>query len=303
MRKFKWHAALGLSLGFGTGLALLGGAEPLWACSSCGSGGADPVVLNPSEQQKLYLGLSHQFGYRDIDARGEERSSYGPNQKTSLEAAFAQRLSPALFGSAVVNYAQQSRDGRSASGWGDISVNLRYTALQPSMLEAALPQVQILANHRFAVGRSIHDARRDHYLDVFGAGYAESAAGIDLWWGMLPVVGGASFIYGVPHEKSTEAGDILPGQVQKAILTVGVMPRPDFKLLSGVVAEKRAGTKLDGQLQEDSERHSQDLFFTAETLRAEGDNARFILSRKAAIGSAKNSSRAWSLTLAWMRSL
>lgn len=290
----------------GAFLSLLGGLflEPrAAACSSCGSGGADPLVLNPSEGRKVYLGLSHQWAFRDLTAAGEERSSYGPASKSILELAFAQRISSSLFGSAVVDYVSNRREGETKNGWGDASLNLRYTALQPSMLESSLPQVQLLVNHRFAVGRSIHDAQQDHYLDVFGAGFAETAAGVDLWWGMLPMVGGASFIYSVPYEKSTEAGAIHVGRMQKLILTTGFMPEPEIKFLFGLVAERRSGTELDGALQPDSDRRSQDLFFTIETLRPEADNLRFILSRKGALGDAKNTSRFWSATLAWMRPL
>ncbi len=273
------------------------------ACSSCGSGGADPVVLNPSESQKFYLGLSHQWGFREVDAKGEERRSYGPKSKDLVELAFAQRLSPALFGSLVIDYARNERDGQTASGWGDCSANLRYTILQPSMLDPLLPQIQLLLNHRLAIGRSIFDAKKEHYLDVFGAGYAETAPGIDVWWGMLPLVGGASFIYGIPSAKEIDSGSLKMGHVQKGIVTVGYMPNPSFKVLTGVVSERRQGTELDGQLQPDSDRRSNDVFLTVETLRVEQDNLRFILSRKAAWGEVKNTTRGWSTTLAWMRAL
>ena len=282
---------------------LLTQSKLAWACSSCGSGGADPVILNPSEQRKFYLGLNHQNSFQDIDLRGQVRASYGPQTKTQMEVAWAERLRPQLFGSIVLGYAYNRRAPDTASGLGDGTINLRYTVWQPSMLEPWLPQLQFMVSHRFGLGRSVYESKREHYLDVFGAGFDETSLGFDSWWGMNALVGGVSFIYSQPWEENTEAGAIRVGAAQKLIVSVGAMPWPECKLLTGMVREQRLATRLDGEAQAESDRLAGDAFFSAETLIPEGDNVRLIVSRKAALGRLKNTSRAWSYTLAWMRTL
>jgi hypothetical protein len=284
-------------------LGLLLQSRPLVACSSCGSGGADPLVLNPSESQKIYLGLGLQHGFEDFDGQGIERANFGAERKWASEVAFAQRLSSRLFGSAVTGFGFNQKHSRQQNGQADSSLNLRFTALQPSMVETLWPQVQLILSHRFATGRSIQESKKESYLDVFGAGYDETYLGTDIWWGMLPVMFGGSYLYGVPVESNTPNGRLKVGRLQRAILTVGALVQPEVKLIGGAIGERRGGGELDGILQTDSDRRTQDVFVTLETLYPEGDNWRFTLTRKAAFGELKNASRFWGLTAAWMRTL
>lgn len=273
------------------------------ACSSCGSGGADPVILNPNEKQKFYLGLSHQDGIKDINPDGDAVKSYGPKVKESMDLAFAQRLHPKIFASAVVNFGRNVYGSDSAMQNGDITLNTRTTLLQQNIADPFIPQIQVMVGHRFAIARSIYDFRQDHMLDVFGAGYDETYVGADIWYGMSPVMFGGSVIFGFPEETDSPDGTIKPGRLQRMIATIGGMPWTEAKLIGGFIHEQRGGFQLDGADQDSSDRLSHDLFLTAETLYSEGSNYRLSLSRRAAFGENKTGVRVNVMTLAWMRPL
>ncbi|HET9239141.1 MAG TPA: hypothetical protein VFO10_17915 [Oligoflexus sp.] len=282
---------------------LLSAGRQAMACSSCGSGGADPVILNPYENHKLYLGLSHQSDFRDIDQHGTKRRSYGPQQKQSLDLAYAQRLTARAFVSAVTNFGRNAYQGQSEMQNGDASLHMRFNVVQPNIAEPWIPQLQLLVGHRFALGRSIYDQRRDHALDVFGAGYDETYLGADLWYGMSSIMFGGSLLFGRPDSATSEAGTVKPGPMQRAIATVGGMPIDAVKIIGGAIQEKREGFMLDGASQPDSDRLTHDLFLTMETLYPEGSNYRVTLNRRAAFGSNRNAVEATAITLAWMRAL
>lgn len=295
--------APGNMLGFMLLATLLLTGRQAWACSSCGSGGADPVILNPYENHKLYLGISQQSGFQDIDQNGDKRKSYGPRQKQSLDLAFAQRLMPRLFASAVANFGRNVYGSQSEMQNGDFTLNARATLVQPNIAEPLIPQIQVMAGHRFAMARSIYDQRREHGLDVFGAGYDETYLGTDIWYGMYSLMLGGSAIFGFPSSTDTDSGVVKPGRMQRLIGTLGGMAVEDVKLIGGFIHEQRGGFTLDGALQPDSDRLSHDLFLTMETLYAEGSNYRLTVNRRAAFGENRNAVEANAITLAWMRAL
>lgn len=282
---------------------LLNAGRQALACSSCGSGGADPVILNPYENHKLYLGLSSQSGFKDVDQHGKSRRSYGPEQKQSLDLAYAQRVTGRAFVSAVASFGRNQYDERSLMQNGDASLNARFNVIQPNMAEPWVPQLQILVGHRFALGRSIYESRRDYALDVFGAGYDESYLGADLWFGMSTIMFGGSVLLGRPDTASSDAGAIKPGPMQRWIGTVGGLVQEEIKLIGGVIQEKRGTFTLEGEKQPDSDRRTHDIFLTMETLYAEGSNYRVTLNQRAAWGQNRNAVEATVLTLAWMRAL
>lgn len=284
-------------------LALALQARPAFPCSSCGSGAADPVILNPMEKQKFYLGLAQQSSFKDIDSKGTVRRDIGPERKRQMEIAFAQRLTKDLFASLVSGVGSNQRGSRSETGVLDTSLNLRYTPLLQSMDEPWIPQLQLMLSHRFKTTRSVQDARKENYLDSFGAGYDETFYGVDVWFGMLPVLFGGSILRSYPWETKTQAGRLLFGEVQKEILTVGSMVTTEAKLIGGIVRERREGIKQDGHGLPNSDRVSHDLFLTFETLRPAADNFRLSLSRRASWGENRNATKLDSVTAAWMRTL
>ncbi len=270
------------------------------ACSSCGSGGADPVILTPSESRKLYLGLGVQAGFVDIDSRGETRKSSGPDQKWLAEIAYSQRLFSRLFGSLVADFGLNSKGAQHESGVGDVSLNLRSTLVQPTMIEPEIPQVQLIASRRFGLGRSVNDSQKEHYLDVFGAGNDEVFLGVDTWWGMFPVLFGFSYLHGIPEAEELSDGPLLQGKLHRGIVTAGYLVQPELKLIGGVVADQRGPSTLDDVEQAQSTRRSQNLFLTLESLHPEADNFRLTLTRRGAFGEQQNAAEAYGLTLAWM---
>jgi len=283
--------------------SLLMAGRQAWACSSCGSGGADPVILNPYENHKLYLGLSLQSGFQDVDQHGNRRKSYGPKQKQSVDIAFAQRLLPRMFMSAVANFGRNVHGSQSEVQNGDMTLNARVNLVQPNIAEPLIPQVQMMVGHRRAIARSIYDQRREFGLDVFGAGYDETYVGTDVWYGMSTIMVGGSLIFGFPESATTDAGSVNPGKMQRWIGTLGGLIREEVKLIGGVIQEQRGGFQLDGVDQPASDRMSHDLFATMETLYVEGSNYRLTFNRRSAFGENRNAVQANVVTLAWMRAL
>lgn len=284
-------------------LAFLTAGSDAYSCSSCGSGAADPLVLNPMEQRKFYLGLGQQTAFKDIDSRGEVRRDLGPERKRQLELALAQRLSPTLFASLVTGVGQNQRGSRQQMGALDTSLNFRYTPLLQTMAEPWLPQLQLLLSHRFKTTRSVLDAREENYLDSFGSGYNESFYGADVWWGMFPLLFGGSILRSYPWEVDSQAGRLLFGEVQKEILTIGAMLTPELKLTSGLIRERRASIEQDGAELPNSDRLAHDWFMTFETQRMALDNFRLSFSRKASWSDNRNATQLNSMTLAWLRIL
>jgi hypothetical protein len=277
---------------------------PARACSSCGSGAADPVILNPLEPGKFYLGLNLAEGFQTIDEQGDVRKDYGPDRKTKLELAYAHRLTSSLFVSLDTGLSENRKGTRTKTGMTDTTANLRWTAWLQDVTEPWIPQVQLVLSHRFQTTRSLQDSKELYNLDSFGAGYDETFAGADIWFGMLPILFGGSFLYSQPWEEDTRSGRLQVGPTQKWIGTVGFKPLESFKIISGLVQEKRGGIKLDGEASPvPSDKKSNDLFLTLETLRVEEDNVRFTFSKKAAFGDNRNASVSRSYTLAWMRTL
>lgn len=295
----KWSKAFiaALLLGLEAGPSAL-------ACSSCGSGAADPVILNPLERQKLYLGLSVASGFEDVDATGRRRQDYGPDRRSKWELAYAHRLNSSLFASLDTGMGENRKGARAMTGLTDTTVNLRWTALMQDVTEPWIPQLQLVFSHRFKTTRSLQDSVAEHNLDSFGAGYDESFVGADLWFGMMSWLGGASVLYSRPWEEATRSGRLLVGPTQKLIGTVGYKPIEAFKIIGGVVQERRGGITLDGlDSTVPSDKLSQDLFLTLESLRPEADNLRLSLNQKAAFGRNRNTSFARTYTLAWMKTL
>jgi hypothetical protein len=287
-------------------IALLGliSPSPAQGCSSCGSGAADPVILNPLEPAKLYIGLGLSEGFQTVDEQGDIRKDYGPDRKTKLELAYAHRLTPSVFVSLDTAVGENRKGSRSKTGMTDTTANLRWTALLQNVTEPWIPQVQLVLSHRFQTTRSLQDSKELYNLDSFGAGYDETFAGADVWFGMLPVLFGGSFLFSQPWAEETRSGRLQVGPTQKWIGTVGFKPMESYKIIGGAVHEKRGGITLDGEDSPvPSDKISHDLFLTLETMRVEDDNFRFTFSKKAAFGDNRNASIARSYTLAWMRTL
>lgn len=284
-------------------LSLVAGTSKLLACSSCGSGGADPVILNPNETGKFYLGLAQQSQFQDIDSHGDKQPSFGPKIKQTLDLAYAQRIHPRIFASAVFNFGRNLDDAGTDMQNGDVTLNTRTTLYLQNFAEPWLPQIQLLFSHRLAAGRSVQESQREHYRDVFGAGYDETYLGADLWCGMLPIMFGGSVLYGFPGRQETPSGLLQVGRMQRLIATFGTMPMAEFKVIGGLIHDQRGGSTLDGDDQPNSDKLSHDLFLTAETLLNEASNYRLTLARRAALLKNKNASAATVVTLAWQRAL
>ncbi|HYX32950.1 MAG TPA: hypothetical protein VE954_07530 [Oligoflexus sp.] len=296
----KWSNGLLLTLAIAAALRW----QPAWACSSCGSGAADPVILNPLEQRKFYLGMTLAHRFQAVDEQGQTRKDYGPDRKTKLELAYAHRLTSALFVSLDTGLGENRKGSRAKTGMTDTALNLRWTALMQDVTEPWIPQVQLVVSHRFQTTKSLQDSKELYNLDSFGAGYDETFVGADVWFGMQPILFGASFLYSQPWEENTRSGRLQMGPTEKWIGTLGYKPAETFKIIGGVVRDKRGPIELDDQPSPvPSDKLSHDVFLTLETMRVEDDNFRLSWSQKAAFGSNRNATETLTYTLAWMKTL
>lgn len=278
-------------------------SQPALSCSSCGSGGADPVILNPSEYTKLYLGLSLQSAFSDVDHLGNKRQSYGADRRYTQTIAVAQRLHPKFFLSLVSGFGVNQKGKNEEIGLLDTSIGARATLLEQSFLEPWLPQVQLMFSHRFTTTKSIYNSKKEFYLDAFGAGFDETYTGVDIWFAMLPVLFGGSYLHSFTGKAKSDSGDVTPGNLQRFILTAGFMPLSNAKLIGGVMIDNRLQNKVDGALLANSERRSHDVFLTFETLDPGTDTFRINFLRKSVWGKNKNSAISNTITIAWMRPL
>ncbi|SMF28696.1 hypothetical protein [Pseudobacteriovorax antillogorgiicola] len=283
----------------GLGIGLLAYQQSL-ACSSCGSGAADPIILFPNENYKFYLGLSDQRGFRDYNADGELVDSFGPDVKQRLTLSGGLRLSAAMTLSLTSGWQRNTKGNREDSGQTDPLFAWRYNIISQSFTSPLRPQVQVVASHKLAVGRSIHDSSALNMIDVFGSGFKESSAGVDLWFGNLPFKFGGTVLYTHVHDARHNDTQLQPGARWTRILTLGTVAW-NTKFIGGLIAMDQGGIKDDGQRVARSDRYQRDLFVTIETLSLPWGNLRLNLVRQGMFEPGKNSIQAQSLTISYMR--
>lgn len=150
-----------------------------FACSSCGSGGEEPVSLCPFEKVKLHLEISRSAGFRIVDFRGHLGADGDPKSKSTLLFAFGYSVQPTFFVTGLLPLLRNERYGASKQGVGEPSVSGHWVAHMQSIDEPWKPQIKKTFGHKFAGRSAIHDSKSKHLLDVFGTGFAETKFGVE----------------------------------------------------------------------------------------------------------------------------
>ncbi|MFW7379178.1 MAG: hypothetical protein ACOH5I_10255 [Oligoflexus sp.] len=289
-----------MKLWFAFILALFAALPQAKACSSCGSGGADPLVLFPYENLKLLGQLTQQHGFRDIAYDASQSRSYGPEKKWLLTTSMAVRLTQKAFASLTLPWHRHQRADKEATGFGDPLLTVRYNLLQQNLLQIYRPQVQFIAAHKKSRSRSIHGSRRFDNLDVRSNGFDESIFGIDLWFGMSSWIGGATYLWTAPTSLEHEFGKVERAAEHRGIITFGYQWEQKLSLIGGWRIRHHSGLRFQGKAQEHSSVEEGSWFVTAETRLPIAVNYRFTVSEAASRLDSKqaNTARFWSISLA-----
>lgn len=109
------------------------GSTSAWACSSCGSGGDDPLILYPNEKLKFYTSATDESGLRNIRGDGVVSPSYGIIRRQKLLFAAGYLATFNSFFTLNIPYTINHSATRQRQGLSDIAVAWRYTFLPSSL--------------------------------------------------------------------------------------------------------------------------------------------------------------------------
>ena len=174
-----------------------------------------------------------------------------------------------------------------------------------------MPQIQLLAGYRPAIARSIHDSSDAHLLDVFGSGFDEIRAGIDLWLGMLSVKPGVA-VTATEALATRHNGTLLkPGTLIRLTASLsGIAPIGDFgigaqpvKLTTGITSDRRGAASADHEIVQNSEQAVNGAFISADISAWESDGIKLTLAQQGVFGVVKNSVASQNWSVAWARVL
>lgn len=273
------------------------------ACASCGSGGDDPMILYPNEKQKFYFGLGRTSGFRNVDGDGTVSTAGGPTVKETATFSYGYGFSPRSFATLTIPFARNELEGDSRTSMGDPSVATRYTVVMQSIAEPWLPQVQAVAGYKQSQATSIHDSEElKTQIDVFGTGFSEAKAGVDVWYGQSDLKVGFAHAFVFPQERSFDGLKYQPGLGQRSTASVGY-GFAHAKATIGANQEVRRRMRVDGEEQVDSDQLNHSAFLTLEVMPSPLDTIRISGGRQAAFGANKSTARSNALTAAYMKAL
>lgn len=273
------------------------------ACASCGSGGDDPLILYPNDDVRIYLALSRATDFKTVDINGTEGTDAGPQFKDALTFAIGKSISPETFVTVTLPYLQNLKNGDSKKAIGDPIFAFRHSVLMQNIEALYLPQIQLALAYKYAHARAIQDAESPALLDVFGTGVSETKLGIDVFWGMSDLKGGFAHSFYLPSDRQFESIHVEPGIGQRSTLTLGYGIDGLGKTVFGINRETRGERRDDGKIIPRSSETNHSAFISVDATLTSLDMIRLTISKRAALLENKNTSRANSVTLAYLRSL
>ena len=243
---FFWQTALGFTLLL---LMILGSlASPsAYGCSSCGTGGDDPLILYPSDTNRFYLGMTRTVFSKAVTSQGNDTAVLGVRRRDRLVMAIAERFSARVFFGIALPYIVNFGANSASAGLGDPSFTGRYTIVQQNFAQPGIPQLQVLGGFKPGLAPAIWQALdQQEYLDAFGTGHDEFRVGLDLWQGLSTLQYGAGYNLVYSRPTKVESVRVLPGLKQTLNLTGGVSFNAT-KVLAGLTQTRVAAPSLDGQ--------------------------------------------------------
>lgn len=305
IRRYLLFASVSFAAAFFS--AVFFAASLAFACASCGSGGDDPLVLFPAETLKVYAGVAMTPSLRSTGPAGEALNSAGPERRSNTIAAAGLALSARAFVTMSGGVTTNARGDASQSGATDPGIAARYTLVMPRLDRPHVPQVQLLAGYRPALVRSIHDSSDPNLLDVFGSGFDEWRAGIDLWSGMLPVKPGLAFSVTQPVAARHNGVWLKPGVLARTTFSLtSMLLAPNFgigsrqvKLAAGFVADRRQPSSQDGEAVPDSAQSVDGIFASTDVPATESGTVKLVMSRQGITNQTRNAVISTTWTMAW----
>ncbi len=273
------------------------------ACSSCGSGGDDPLILYPSDNTRLYLGATRTDFQQNISPSGDYLRVTGIRQQEKLLLSVGQRISSKSFFAIsvpqVTNYGKTS----SETGVGDPALAFRYTAVRQNFLDPIIPQVQILAGFTPSYAKSVQNAEdQREYLDAFGTGHSTMRLGLDIWSGMALFNYGIGINYLYPFARTYNEIEMKPGNTLQTNATVGIFYKK-ARFVTGFVRSQSQERREDGEVIADSEKIQHNLFYTLSYRPEATHEGRITLVDAGRVFQNKNTTRNNIVTAAYIYSL
>lgn len=271
----------------------------LFACASCGSSGDDPLVLYPNEVYKALIQISQGTNYQNIDSDGDFRSSGGTECKVQGTVSFGAAFSHKSFATVTKSYIENRRGEKSKQGFGDWSVAGRYSLLMLSIDDEVSPQIQLLYGYKHSSSQSTRSSSDPYLLDVFGSGFSEVKAGIDVWWGQWTVKPGFAVSVVKPLPRSIRGVDYTPGNIFRFTSSLAYFQPSYLKWVAGVTTERKLTVELsEGQAIPSALTNS--FFLTAEGKVNDVDMIRLTYSETGTIGTNYNTYSSKNLTGAFI---
>jgi len=129
-------------------------------------------------------------------------------------------------------------------------------------------------------------------------GFDESTLGVDLWFGMTRLLGGASYMWTAPSSLTRSFGQIKRQPEHRGILTAGYQWEQIVSVIAGIRLRSHDGLSLNGERQAKSRVDEGSWFFTAESRLPLPVNYRLTISETAGLGDNRNTARFMVFSLA-----
>lgn len=274
----------------------------VFACASCGSGGDDPLILYPWESYKIYAGFARSSGFTLFDTAGRESFQLAPDTRNTTTISLGHTFSSRLFSTLTAPYIVNKRDSYERSGWGDPMVTTRYTLVAQDISIDWKPQVQAIMALRAGQAKSVYDYQDPALLDVFGSGVPEGRLGVDVWHGMFDwKIGFAQTVTAPLEARRSQIGEVKNGLSLRSTLTMGYGWGDLGKVIFGMNREQTTKKAIDGKAWANSDTLSHGVFLSADAKIEQNSSLRLTVSRMAAFGAARNTSRSDTVTMALTR--
>lgn len=276
----------------------------LWACASCSSGGDDPLVLYPNEKSKVYIGLSHTSAFSNISTSGQRSQSLGPEAKQTYVTALGLGLSPRTFITSVFPLARNIRQDDSSTGMADPLMSIRHSVIMQSFADPWwIPQIQVIFAYKYAFANSVHTSQDNKsQMDVFGSGFPEFKAGLDLWYGLYDAKAGAAYQFIMKKEQVYAHTLYQPGNTHKFTLTSAFSWNSSWQTLAGLVRDLQLPSMIDSVLYQESHTLNHGAFVTQDYKLSQTERLKLTMSAQGIAFSNYNTARSHTVGLGYMRS-
>ena len=272
------------------------------SCASCGSGSDEPLILYPNEAYKLYFGVSRSSGFANTDQNGFISNGVALRRKTQFYLSSGMSVNERSFVTLGLPFFANSGLQDTRYGLGDPVLSARYTLVPLNFANEFIPQIQVLASLKPALSRSIHESVHEEELDVFGSGFHQVRAGLDLWFGLTALQFGMAQMVGYSLPKTANDHHLQPGLEFRSILSMGHTFEGIGKLVFGGSHLSVSESRDQGKRVANSAQVNNSLFLSTDYFVDQVSTVRLTVARQAALLRNRNTTRVDSVAVAYLRS-